>query len=350
LSIRETLPDGCPTERSFARCRPHSVDPATPPARYERRRHFQAGETSELFVRAVVLMRFRVCPEFVRRTLALLLLAVGSLLTGCGEQAPKFGEPRDIGDKVTDADLETFFQVIDELPEKKLPEMPLLFKRPPSWDEQRTLPVNELVREESDELEKLWNDEHLIRHLAKDRPLQKALRQRMSPAQFVGLVKTLGAALARNAVRPDQDLKLIVEQGKRRISKLRSQTQRFNQLAPDQQHDVLTTAVWITRIDRARRLSQVPPENLALVKGHYDRLKAIFPQEFWGNPFDPIADQIEELGMSFEELKQTGLDAEIDWKGSDALRGTDSPDPDPREIPVAASTRPASPVPDPPQK
>ena len=113
---------------------------------------------------------------------------------------------------------------------------------------------------------------------------------------------------------------------------------------------MLTTAVWITRIDRARRLSEVPPENLALVKAHYDRLKAIFPQEFWGNPFDPIADQIEELGMSFEELKQTGLDAEIDWKESDALRGTDPPDPDPRELPVAASTKPASPVPEPPPR
>ncbi len=288
--------------------------------------------------------------ESLRRALASCALLVAGLLSGCGEHAQKFGEPRDIGDKVTDADLETFFQVIDELPEKKLPEMPVLFKRPPSWDEQRTLPVHELVREESDELEKLWNDEHLIRHLAKDRPLQRALRQRMSPAQFVGLVKTLGAALARNAVRPDQDMRLIVEQGKRRLGKLRSQSQRFNQLAPDEQHDVLTTAVWITRIDRARRLMQVPPENLALVKAHYDRLKAIFPQEFWGNPFDPIADQIEELGMSFEELKQTGLDTEIDWKESDALRGMDLPDPDPREIPVAAASKPAAPVPEPPQR
>src|ERR1700733_1462529 len=157
-------------------------------------------------------MHFRVCPDFARRALAPLLLAVGSLLTGCGEQAPKFGEPRDIGDKVTDADLETFFQVIDELPDKKLPEMPALFKKPPSWDEQRTLPVNELVREETDELDKLWNDENLIRHLAKDRALKKALQQRLTLPQFVGLVKTIGVALARNAVRPDQNLHKIVEQ------------------------------------------------------------------------------------------------------------------------------------------
>ena len=176
-------------------------------------------------------MRFRVDPDFVRRTLALLLLAVGTLLTGCGEQRAEVrraarhrgqGDRRRPGD-VLPGDRRTA--------REKVARDAALVQAPPSWDEQRTLPVNELVREESDELEKLWNDEHLIRHLAKDRPLQKALQQRMSPAQFVGLVKTLGAALARNAVRPDQDLKLIVEQGKRRISKLRSQTQRFNQLA-----------------------------------------------------------------------------------------------------------------------
>ncbi|HEV8002579.1 MAG TPA: hypothetical protein VGP63_22020 [Planctomycetaceae bacterium] len=286
----------------------------------------------------------------IRRRLAALAVAAIALLAGCGEQAQKFAEPRDVGDKVTDGDLETFFQVIDELPEKKLPEMPALFKSPPAWDEQRTLPVNELVREEFDELDKLWNDEHLTRHLAKDRPLQKALRQRMSAAQFVGLVKTIGAALARNAVRPDQELKRIVEQGKRRLNALRAQTQRFNQLQPDERHVVLTTAVWITRIDRARRLMEVPPENLAQVKAHYDRLKTIFPPEFWANPFDSIADQIEELGMSFEELRQTGLDTEIDWKETDALRGMDPPDPDPREIAVVTPTKMPQPVPDPGQK
>jgi len=295
-------------------------------------------------------MRSSISRISVRRVLAPLFVAAFTLLAGCGEQAPKFAEPRDVGDKVTDADLDTFFQVVDELPDKKLPEMPALFKSPPAWDEQRTLPVHELVREESDELEKLWNDEHLIRHLAKDRALQKSLRERMSPAQFVGLVKTIGAALARNAVRPDQDLRLIVEQGKRRLGPLRAQTQRFNQLEPDERHVVLTTAVWITRIDRARRLMRVPPENLAVVKSHYDRLKAIFPQEFWANPFDSIADQIEELGMSFSELRQTGLDAEIDWKESDAIRGMDSPDPDPREIAVVSPPKPSGPVPDPGQK
>ncbi len=263
----------------------------------------------------------RVRPRFVALVCGLALLNAG-----CGTHTQKYLEPRDIGDKVTDADLDAFLQVVSDLPDKKLPEMPVLFKKPPAWDEQRTLPVNELVREETDELEKIWTDDNLLRHLAKDRALKKALRQRLTLPQFVGLVKTIGIALTRNAVRPDQDLHKIIEQGKKRLEALRGQTRRYNQLKPDERHVVLTTAVWITRIDRARRLLQVPPENRAMAQQHYDRLKTIFPPEFTANPFDSIADQIEELGMSFEEQRQTGLDAEIDWKESDALRGTDRPD------------------------
>ena len=59
------------------------------------------------------------------------LLIAGLLTAGCGTQTQKFLEPREIGDKVTDADLETFLQVVNDLPDKKLPEMPVLFKKPP---------------------------------------------------------------------------------------------------------------------------------------------------------------------------------------------------------------------------
>jgi hypothetical protein len=117
-------------------------------------------------------------------------------------------------------------------------------------------------------------------------------------------------------------------------------------LQPDERHVVLTTAVWITRIDRARRLMEVPPENRATVQSHSARLKAIFPQEFWANPFDSIADQIEELGMSFEEVRQTGLDTEIEWKESDALRGMDQPDPDAREIAVVSPAKTSASAPE----
>jgi hypothetical protein len=186
------------------------------------------------------------------------------------------------------------------------------------------------------------NGRFLISQLGKDRVLQRALRQRMTLPQFVGLVKTIGAALARNAVRTDQDLQKIIQEGRRRLEPLRAQVSRFNQLKPDERHVVLTTAVWITRIDRARRLLQVPPENRATAKAQLERLKPIFPKEFTANPFDSIADQIEELGMAFEELPQTGLDAEIEWKESEAIRGSDPPDRTPHELALGPAVPAAS--------
>jgi hypothetical protein len=275
--------------------------------------------------------------------LAFALITIALSTAGCGGQAERYTEPRDIGDKITDSDLDGFLQVVDALPGKKLPEMPPLFKGPPSWDEQRTLPVNELMREENDDLEKQWNNDNFIRHLAKDRTLQKTLKQRMSLAQFVGLLKTIGIAMARNTLRSDQDLRRMIELGKKRLEALRSQTKRFNELKPDERHVVLTTAAWITRIDRARRLLEVPPENRAMARTNYERLMAIFPKDYTANPFDSIADPIEELGITFEELPQTGRDAEIDWKESDALRGTDAPDPDTSQAAAAPQVRPGSP-------
>src|SRR5690606_30943793 len=91
-------------------------------------------------------------------------------------------------------------------------------------------------------------------------------------------------------------------------------------------HAILATAVWMTRIDRAKRLLEVPLDNVDLAKTHYERMKSIFPEEFTVNPFDVIADRIEELGLSFEELPQSGFDAEIDWTEAEAIRGEDQPD------------------------
>jgi len=276
----------------------------------------------------------------MKRCGALLLVAIvaGSVAAGCSAETPKTIVPREIGDKVTDGDLEAYFEVIDDLPDKKLPEMPPLFKQPPAWDDQRTLPINELMREEADELEKTWNDAVIVRHLSRDRALQKALRERLTLEQFAGLTKTIGVALARNTIRPEQDLNKIIEEGKKRLEVLRNQVQRFNQLQPDERHTVLTTAMWITRIDRAKRLLQVPPENRAMAKAHLERLAAIFPKEFTSNPFDAITDQLEEQGMAFQELRQSGLDTEIDWSESQAIRGNDTADPEFRDTAATGGT------------
>lgn len=271
----------------------------------------------------------------------LLLLALCWALAGCGSEQVVSIEPRQIGDKVTEADLQLFLDVIDRLPDKKLPALPTLYKLPPAWDDQRTLPVKELVREEAEQLEKFWTDDATLRLLVRNRALQKALNPRLPLDQFVSLIKGVGMALSRNTIRPEQDLEFLIERGERGLESLRNNSRQFNTLKAEEQHAVLTTAVWVTRIDRAKRLLQVPIANRELASVHYDRLKEIFPSEYTTNPFDAISDRVEELGLPFEELAQSGADAEIDWSESDAVRGDDQVDPEfrPRDGRTARTER-----------
>src|SRR5262249_1581749 len=61
----------------------------------------------------------------VSRSLALICI-LALLTAGCSTHTQKYLEPRDIGDKVTEGDLDAFLQVVNDLPDKKLPEIPVL--------------------------------------------------------------------------------------------------------------------------------------------------------------------------------------------------------------------------------
>ncbi len=75
--------------------------------------------------------------------------------------------------------------------------MPPVFAPPPEWNQARTLPVNELVNEESNLIEERLSSEFLARQLQRNQPLQRALRsEQMTPTQFVGLSLAIGVGLA----------------------------------------------------------------------------------------------------------------------------------------------------------
>jgi hypothetical protein len=145
----------------------------------------------------------------------------------------------------------------------------------------------------------------------------------MTAEQFIGLSLALAIALGRDSVREDQDLERIVKVGRQRIDQLQAEVDLFSSLGPEKQHEVLQRAVWITRTDRARRLLTVPPENVALVRAHRERLKKIFPGVYTSNPLDPVADHLAEQGVPFEESPSVGSDSQIDWSRADAIVGTD---------------------------
>ena len=162
-----------------------------------------------------------------------------------------------------------------------------------------------------------WMAAGLRPHTALERALR---REQMTVDQFVGLSLAVGIALAHGAVADDDGLDRIIERGAKELQTLRDDERLFSELSRDSRHIVRTKAVWITRLDRASRLGRVPPENAALVEKYRERLEPMFPPEFLSNPLVAVADRLEERGVPFEELPETGSDAHIPWDAAKLIR------------------------------
>ena len=248
-------------------------------------------------------------------------------MTGCGSEAEpvQFTEVKLVHEKLKPEEIETFLRIINSLSDKKLPKFPAVFPDPPDWSAARTLSVSELVAEDEKLLEERTRFEWLASRLTPDRRLDRALRrEQMSRQQFVGLTLTIGLALTRTAVAGDRDLKRLIERGEKELKLLRRDERPFFELSIDDLYAVRRKAVWLARLDRAERLDQVPPENVALVEENRDKLAAVLPHEFLTDPIAPIADRLEEQGLPFEELTETGSDEYIAFEAKGAPTGTAS--------------------------
>lgn len=266
------------------------------------------------------------------RTLALkaTFLATGCLiLVGCGETTIDFTEVKRIDERLTDAEMKSFLQIIDSLRDKQLPSMPESFVPPPEWNPSRTLPVGELVDDELLKLSQRWSEDWLAKHLDDSRRLERALnRERMTRKQFVSLATVIGTALSRSTLDPKIDFDQMIEKGEPIIASLREDDRPFSSLSPEGQYQLLQRAVWVTRVDRAKHLKLVPPENVEIVSKHKDRLHEIFPASYVQNPLDDIADVLEEQGLPFIEIEESGSDERIEWEAAQVIFGNDKPDSD----------------------
>lgn len=244
---------------------------------------------------------------------------------GCREEPLEFTEVKRVDEAVTGAELDVFLRLIDSVPKQQLPPFPPLFAPPPEWDES-TLPVSELVSREERLIREHRSVAALARSLERNRPLQRALeRERMTPEQFTGLSLALGAALSYATLREEQvrDLDRLIARGESVLRRLRQENRTFSTLRDEQKYAVLEDAVWLTRLDRAAHLKLVPSRNVELVKSRRERLVSIFPESFRTNPLDTVADILEERGVPFEELPESGSDDTIEWSRDDAIVGTD---------------------------
>jgi hypothetical protein len=254
------------------------------------------------------------------------VLATAIILSGCEDPTLTYTEVKRVSEEVTPSELRAFFEIVEHLPDRRLPAFPELYLPLPNWNAERTLPIGDLVDAEQLSLTERWGTEQLIDAIPHSRTLDRwLLRKRMTREQFVGLTLAIGAALSKSTVRENQDLAGIAAKGENVVSKLRSRREPFNSLSPEAMHNVLHEAAWITRLDRARRLLSVPEKNVQLVLEHSEELVKQFPGELTRNPFDGIADRLDEQGIPFEELPGNDAFDTLNWDPEDAIVGRDDP-------------------------
>jgi hypothetical protein len=259
----------------------------------------------------------------LRRFASLLALSV-VLLSGCGEEPLDFVEVKRIDEVLTAAELDEFLEVVRLLPEGKLPEMQTIYRVPVVWNESRTLPVCDLVSEELAHIERPWDTKQLAHEMEGNRRFQRALKRvQMTPEQFMGLLLAVGAAMNKSQLSDTFDFDGFVDRGERVAAQLKRNRTPFVDYSPDRQFTLTREAVWLYRVDRAKRLREVPRENVEIVRNRWEELAQIFPGEFQVDPLGIIADRLDEQGIPFEELPETGNDAAIQWNPEEALIGND---------------------------
>jgi len=238
-----------------------------------------------------------------------------ALLCGCEQERMEFTEVKRVHEPVTAAEFASVMRIVNELPDQRFPAIPPVFLPPPQWNEGRTLTVGGLYEEELRLREDGWNSARLALVFERDKILMRELRKEfLTPEQFAGLMLTLGAAMCRNEVPDGVDLAALSERARSILEELARDLTPFSTLSREAQFSVLQKAMWLPRKLRADKLKQVPLENQELARKHHDWLIKALPEEFHSNPMDEIRDLLEERGMPFEELPDSGSDEDIPWQ------------------------------------
>lgn len=234
-------------------------------------------------------------------------------------------EVKRIDEVVTESELEDFLEVVHLMPDGEMPQLPKIYREPAPWSANRTLPVSELVNEELGHIERPWDTKHLAHEMENNRRLNRVLRRvEMTSEQFMGLMLAVGTAMNRSRVPEEYDFGELIRRGQKVIAELNHNRTPFVDYSPDRQFSISRDAVWLYRVARAKRLQDVPRENVELVKKHWEELSNVFPKEFTIDPLGAIADPLEEKGIPFAELPETGDDAAIQWNPDEAIIGRDS--------------------------
>ena len=244
----------------------------------------------------------------------------GCFVPGCG--ATNFSEAANVDDKISAAEFDSFISIIDSLSEKKLPELPETLLPRPHWTQERTLPIQDLVRQEKDAIDERWSIEWMTSKMPKSQSLLRALRrEEMTPEQFVGLTLAIGAALTADAVDKRINLEQLATEAEQYVAEIAADETAFHSLNDEKAHQVLVKASWISIEKRVATLMQVPPENITLVRKNRERLDEIFPEDLKQDPLAELTNLMQERGIPFDEMPESGSDEHLEWDRNKAVIG-----------------------------
>jgi hypothetical protein len=264
-----------------------------------------------------------------RGTLAivrLLSIAAVVLIVGCAEEELRFTEVKRPNERITSAEWAAFVRIVNALPEPRLAPLADVALPLPQWQDARTLPVQELTFEERRALSEAWEASHVARRFARNRSLIRLLRrENMTVEQFAGLALAIGMAMRRAQLPEEFSFEELLQRGRGVVDGLQRDQRLFSSLPLEARHRVLDEAIWLHRIDRAQRLRDVPPENRALVLKQSEWLRQVMPAYFQRHPFDDVIDLLEERGVPFVELPESGRDDELEWTAAEAIIGRTVP-------------------------
>lgn len=236
-------------------------------------------------------------------------------LCGCEPDSLGTTDVKRVHEEITPAEWAGFVRIIERLPEQRLPPFSQpAFPPPPQWLPTRSFPVHDLYAEELHRREECWDSAQLAPVFDRQQSLLRELRkEKLTSEQFAGLLLAVCAATCRSDIPEEIDLAALSDRAGPVLDELAGNPAPFKSLPPESQHAVVQQAMWISRKIRADILRQVPPENVALVTKHRAWIDRALPEEFRTNPPNEIRDLLEEQGLPFEELPDSGFDEDLRW-------------------------------------
>ena len=266
---------------------------------------------------------FRILTCITARCL-LAALSVSVLLSGCGGHVEVGVHVKELSEEVTSEELERFLAIVDRLPGKKLPAFESPLTPPIRWEKGQEKSIERIATERIEQLESRWTSDFLTPFFVRNPKLRWAMASaEVTPEEFAGLALSFGTALSRSSLPTDADLSGLTKLTIEGVKKLKKDGRSLAMLPPDEQYRICQQSLWIPLQDVITHFAMVPESNLRLAQANRERLAKAFPPEFSENLLQHYEKILNNSGLPFEDLTETGITDLTAWNPTETSHTTE---------------------------